>query len=67
MTQHDPEFMRAIRLDAKLEACRELEQCIDSLERDYKNDLYKRAWKVVFNAFRSHILKQVQQRLTHGA
>lgn len=57
MTVHDPDLMRAIRLDAKLEAYREFEQHIGELELIYKNYLYHRAWKVALNTFKSHILK----------
>jgi hypothetical protein len=63
---HDPDLMRAVRLDAKLEAYKEFEQCIDELEKNYKNLLYRRAWKVALYTFKSHILKQLQQRLTQG-
>lgn len=64
---HDPDVVRAIKLDAKMEAYKELERCIDSLERDYKNYLYRRAWKVALNRFKSHILKQVGSSLTQEA
>ena len=67
MTTNDLDLMRAVRLDAKLEAYKEFEQCIDSLERDYKNSLYKRAWKVALNTFKTHILKQVGKSLNHEA
>lgn len=64
MSAHDPDLMRAMRMDARLEAYKEFEQCIDDLEKDYKNYLYHRAWKVALNKFKSHILKQLPFPLT---
>lgn len=59
MTAHDPDLMRRIELeraDAARSALEGAIKRIHGLEETYRNDLYRKAWKVAVQSLRDLML-----------
>jgi hypothetical protein len=60
MTAHDPDLLRRIELERADAARVALEEAIASirgLENVYRNDLYRKAWKVAVDSINKMILR----------